>query len=283
MSSHGPAGSLINRRAFLAATAAAGFAARLGGAVGGDSETRIREFVAMRGALDGRLVIGSVRGHYDGVVNGEITPLFDVVGATFSRYRASGQGYFVENFEQAYFIDPETGSVLDQWNNPYTNQEVVVPVADSKPTRSLITADLRFEPVKPLPETVRFRQYVSEPPGIGDEIVFVEKIDVNVTAAAPAAAFFYHETTSLRSRRADIDGSFKRLHPCQTSFNVIVSWRPWLRMADHPGHMMAVGYGAYGQQIAELPEPWLRATAKLRPDLLSDPEAALRSAFPEKG
>jgi hypothetical protein len=281
MSLDNPLGSLIGRRAFLAATAAAGLGCTVQEAHGGAAETRIRDFIAMRGALDQQLVIGSVRGHYDGVVDGELTPLFDVVGATFSRYRASDQGYFVESFEQAYFIDSETGSILDQWKNPYTNQEIVVPVAESKPARSLITADLRFEPATSLPETVRFRQFVSESAEIGDEILFVEKIDVDVKAAAPAAAFFYHETTLLRSRRADIDGSANRLHPCQTSFNVIVSWRPWLRMVDRPGHMMAVGYGAYGQQIADLPEPWLRATAKLRPDLLSDPEAALRSAFPE--
>ena len=47
----------------------------------------LRRFIKMSGALDDRLVIGFVSGRYNGVVDSELTPLFGVFAATFSRYR----------------------------------------------------------------------------------------------------------------------------------------------------------------------------------------------------
>ena len=41
----------------------------------------------MRGALDGRLCMGYVKGLYYGVVEDRITPLYGVLGGTFSRFQ----------------------------------------------------------------------------------------------------------------------------------------------------------------------------------------------------
>ena len=229
----------------------------------------------MRGALDDRLVIGFLSGRYNGVMDGELTPLFGVFSATFSRYRPKDEGYEVVGFEQAYFTDLDTGQALHQWKNPYTREMVEVPITSSPPMKLFIGPDLRIHGADTLPANVKFDMSASTPEIIGDEIFFIERLYASRAAEGRSPRFGYNENTTLRAKLADVERDTSANAPCQTNFDAIVSWRPWLKMGDRPGCMSAFGHGGYGAAMENLPKLWLDATAAIRPELLSDPEAIL--------
>jgi hypothetical protein len=239
----------------------------------------IRPFIKMRGALDQRLVIGFLSGRYAGVVDGQVTPLFGLTAATFARYRPRDDGFEVVGFEQAYFTDLGAGEVLDRFTNPYTGETVAVPVTSLPPTKSFIGPNLRFAAPPNLPPNVSLRQSVDAPERIGDELIYVEHLDAVRAADHGKRAFRYSETTTLRANVGDVENPALVHAPCQTSFVAVVDWRPWLNMGDHPGAMLGAAVGGYGTSLEALPAAWLKATARLRPDLLSRPGASLDPLF----
>jgi hypothetical protein len=234
---------------------------------------RLRAFVRMRGALDDRLVIGCIRGRYEGVIDGETTPLFGVTAATFARWRPHGDGYEVIGFEQAYFTDLQTNQVLDTFVNPYTGERVAVPVTAMPPSRLLLGADLSLRPAA-VPPGMTLGVSVSPPEQIGDDVIFVER-NRAAMPVSPTRRFFYNDTTAMRAKLHDLSSSDAARVPCQTSFQSILSWRPWLHMGDRPGQMCGFGQGLYGVSIEHLPDNWIEATRRIRPELLVYPEAVI--------
>ena len=275
-----PSPRQLGRRAVLASGVALATAPAFAQPAPDEARRRdLLRFIRMRGALDDRLVIGYLSGRYDGLVDGELTPLFGLHAATFSRYRAKGDGFEAVSFEQAYFTDLSTRQVLDRWTNPYTGETVEPPVTRSAPSKLFIGPDLRFHPDKPAPPTFKLDFAAQGPEIIGDEIVFLDKAYASSTPPAPAPRFYYEETTTLTARLTDVDQRSTPTVPCQTSFTAIVSWRPWLKMGSHPGCMLGLGHGRYGAALESLPKPWLEATARLRPELLSHPEAVMEATW----
>jgi hypothetical protein len=264
----------MNRRSLLALSAAAGLATTRT-AVASPQTNALERFIKMRGALDDRLVIGFLGGRYAGVVDGDVIPLFGLFSATFSRYRATPAGFEIKGFEQAYFTDLETDTVLPELKNPYTGETVQVPVTSLPPSTLVVGPDLGFHSADELPKNVRFDMSASGPEAIGDEVFFTERVSASRAIGGSARRSWYNDVTSLRATREDLDRSGARVARCQTSWQGVVSWRPWLRMGDRPGEMVAFAHGGYGVALGDLPRPWLEATARLRPDLLTRPEAGL--------
>ncbi len=282
MSNHA---SIFNRRLVLG-LAAAGLAtpgAAISASSNGAPSDALNWFIKMRGSLDGRLSIGFLSGRYDGFVDGERTPLFGLFSATFTRYRMHGERCEAIGFEQAYFTDLRSHEVLKIFKNPYTGEVVEVPVTSSSPSRLSITSDLRFHSSGSLPAGVQFDMFSSPPEIIGDEVFFVEQIYASKGPEGAAPRFAYTENTTLRANLSEVKNANAPSAPCQTSFDALVSWRPWLKMGARPGCMAASGHGRYGVPIEALPSPWLKATGEHRPELLSDPDAVLEPLWSKAG
>ena len=110
-----------------------------------DPVRRLRDYMLMRGALDENLIISCISCQFFGVVEAAMTPFYDLVAATFSRFRpAPNGGYEGVSFEIEYFIDRETGEVLNKWRNPYSGEVVTAKHNDSKPIKYVIGADTRM-------------------------------------------------------------------------------------------------------------------------------------------
>lgn len=266
----------LGRRLFLGL----GTLATLGAAVpNAETQTNLRRFIKMRGALDGRLVIGCVTGRYDGVVDGQVTPLFGVVSAVFSLYRRRGDGFEVASLEQAYYTDLQSGEVLEHWKNPYTGEAVAVPVYSEAPSLVFFGPDLVFHTPTPPGPGVHVVHTARGPETVGDDIVFVEQVAVSVDGAKGGPGFTYRDNTVLRAQKSAVDRPGDWSTPSQTNFDAVVSWRPWLNMGARPGHMEALGYGGFGVSPAGLPAAWVSATARLRPSLLNHPERVVETAW----
>ncbi|MEX6724943.1 DUF1838 family protein [Parapedomonas caeni] len=277
----------MQRRDFLGAAAAMPLLGMASGAAAGrrgfdanDPADRFRAYMLMRGALDERLVIGYVAGSYYGVVGAEVTPLWDVVGVTFTRYRRRADGgYDGYTGEIAHFLDPATGKATGAFHNPYTGKTVADPATNLPPNRVTISPELHFSVPRLAPGT-RFDHVIKAPQVRGDDIWITEVTRVGVPVPGRPGGFNYSESVTLHARVSDLaDPSAIRV-PCATHFTNIVDWRPWMNMDGHPGHLTAIGAGRYGVALEDLPETWLAATRERWPQYLENPGSLLDPVWP---
>jgi hypothetical protein len=244
---------------------------------------RLNAFMRMRGAIDNSLVIGFLSGRYYGVVDDELTPLYGLVSATFTRYRRSSSlGYEGVDCEQAYYTDLETGQVLDTWRNPYTNEMVKVPEFRSEPNRFKIDDNLVFSSAVTMPGT-HFEQSGLPPVTIGDDVWFTERVVASGHPPGATGTFHYSELTTMHARRSELAAGAQKRVPCDTHFTATVSWAPWLKMGSRPGHLLGNGDGGYGGKISDLPPVWREATLRSRPDLVRDPVGVLEPVWKTLG
>jgi hypothetical protein len=271
--------SAATRRALLTMGLAVGAALAADGAQASSSaldlttpKARLRAYMLMRGALEDRLVIGFISGRYYGVVDNEIKPLYGVVGATFARYRARADGgYDGATYEVPFFTDLETGAALEKYRNPYTGETVDVVNSDFPPSAFTVTDALEIVSARRFPGLV-VRDKVIAIQTSGADVWMTEETTSALTIPSGAPKpIRYSEATSLHALKADLLKPGVKSVPCQTAYTSVVSWRPWLKMGDHPGHLMGNGVGRYGMAMEELPENWRAATALRHPDVLKDP------------
>lgn len=239
--------------------------------------SRAQAFMLMRGALDDQLVIGCLNGRYWGCVNGAMTPLFDVVSATFSRYRRRADGgYRSVSIEQAYFVDSRTGAWLQNFSNPYTGKTVAVPTGGFPPTSLVFTPDLEMQVAKPPPGMV-LTHSVSPITVQGDDVMLTEVTSFGM----PGKPTFYHGIVGLHGRLSEIGRRGVKRVRCETSYTSVSRWPSWLEMGDRPGQIVATGQGGYGVTMAGLPAAWVAAAQRHRPELLIDPGKLLEPLWRE--
>jgi len=238
-------------------------------------KARLRTYMLMRGALDDRLVIGFISGRYYGVVDNEIKPLYGVVGATFARYRRRTDGGFDgATYEVPFFTDLETGAALQTYKNPYTGETVDVVNSGYPPSAFTINEALEIVSSKPFPGLVVSDKVIAIQTS-GADLWVTEETTSALTIPNAPKPIRYSEVTSLHTLQADLQNPRAKSVSCQTAYTSIVSWRPWLKMGDHPGHLMGNGVGRYGVTMDELPANWRAAAAAHHPDALANPAGPL--------
>lgn len=238
-------------------------------------ESRFRAYMMMRGALDDRLVVSYVSGSYFGIVGAEMTPLWDVVGVTFSRYRKrSDGGYDGVTGEIAHFLDPKTGEAPGRFLNPYTGKWVTDPQKNLPPNRITLLPTLELVVPKLLPGT-KFDHVIKNPEVRGGDVWIAEVSRVGIPAPAGKPAFHYNEMITMHASMADLARTDVARVPCDANFTNVVDWRPWMEMDGHPGHLTAIGTGRFGVAMSELPDRWTSATRKQFPQILDNPASLL--------
>lgn len=237
------------------------------------NEQRLRTFMLMRAALDDRLVVFWIRGQYFGLVEGEITPLFGVLAATLTRYKQHPDGgYTGARGEISYILDPESGEVADKVRNPYTGETIETPVRGYPPSPLRIHADLTFE-IADHPGAKLTHDVTGIHSTGGD--VWLSEVSAARTQLPGGKLSLYNEMLTYQASEADLARRGVKQVLSNISFTNTVSWRSWMKMGDRPGHMLATGAGKYVKHLPDLPKPWLDATRKHQPSLISDPFAFL--------
>jgi hypothetical protein len=234
---------------------------------------RLRLYMLMRGALDEQLVVSFIECNYWGVVNAEMTPFYNLVAATFARYRpAPGGGYEAVSFEIEYFIDAATGAVLREWKNPYTGRTVLAKHTDSVPVKYLIGPDCEIHlPPPPLvPGTLS--SHATEPLRVvGDDVWSTETAHARVPVPGEKPVF-YNEKIINHARLSTLTIPGITRAGADVTYVGITSFRPWQEMdKTQPGEMLGLGSGAVGIDPQKLPPTWIAASKQHRPQALIDP------------
>ena len=241
---------------------------------------QLTALIKMRASMDNRIVMGGVKGYYYGVVNNKMTPLFGVLAGTLARYKQVDEwNYEGASFEVAYFTDWETGELLETFDNPYTGETVEVPQTRSGPSKLLLSLEGRRAPSdNPALASMDINHRFITPRNDNGTIVLVEEIRVGTPDGFPGPAFAYNEVTTYRAQMVDVANPDVKLANDSTHFNGIVSWRPWLKMPGHPGHLFGTATGGRFETVDDFPPYYLELTNKHHPDVFSDPAALLASA-----
>lgn len=251
----------------------------------------LEAFVRMRGRTDGRIAYGWLRSQRSAVVGGDVTPLCGVVAGAIQRFeRIADDVYEATILEVAHYTDPASGELLDTVTMPGTGREVRVPAYRFGPIKARFAVALdeweEFEPVQGGSGATQFvpRSSVhllrSLGPGgaIGDRVIVRanEYGRVYPDRSKPHTVY-YREWMLWQARAADLARSAAPGVPAEYAYTALTSWRPWMQMGDIPGHTIDSGHGAKAASWSECPADFLAMTRKVHPDVLDDPERALRS------
>lgn len=276
----------FSRRSMLGGIGGAGLIAAGGPALGAtsgrtldlsDDKDRLTALIKMRASMDDRIVMGGVKGLYYGLVNSKVTPLYGVMGGTLARYEQLDEWtYAGVSFEVAYFTDWETGELLETFDNPYTGETVEVPQTRMGPSKLLLSLGGRRSPSESprlagLDISHRFLPARNE----RGTVVLVEEIAVGTPDGFKGPSFHYNEVTTYRAQMEDLANPDVMIANDSTHFNGIVSWRPWLKMGDHPGHLFGTATGGRFETVDDYPEYYLELTNKHHPDVFAGPAAIL--------
>ncbi len=207
----------------------------------------------------------------------------DFEGFSVARMKHLGDGNYRKLLrEVGFYLDKDTGKILDTFDNPYTGEKVnVVPIAND-------------------PFNVTFEEYWPEPPSygglnterpprrplllnwrdFGDRVLLHTDIHLFYPSSlqpeewpreSPGQFTQVSEMFSYNIQKSDI------MAPNSTSidnmgvWNRITPWFPWMLMGQGPGHMVYVCDFASRKTSAGIPQQILDAARAIDPKYLEAP------------
>ncbi len=182
-------------------------------------------------------------------------------------------------FELTYYTNLESGGLLREWDNPYTGAMNTVRHVRLGPEIRLQTDTGQ----SPDPDNAVLQSMVSEyHTTLGPEIISGEHIWLPTSVeglitlpAKSAPAIRLNHYTTVAGRLEDALDERLASAPCTLAFQNVLHWEPWMRMGDHPGHLMSRAAGRKLDRVDELPAAYLAMAREVHPKLIADPEATL--------
>lgn len=281
---------MISRRqslgllAGMAAASATGTRAADAGWTSSD-EGLLRALMKLRAALDDRITLEWFKGVVYGVVDSAMTPLFTVNAVAFAFYRQTEAGDFRgRRIEVTYHGDLERDLLIESFVNPYTGQRLEVPTSRTPLQDAVIGRNGLVPPERIGPLRVEAETKLG--PGIVNGERCWVRLDTRSTLFADgvdAPVTVYGESMSYAGNSRDVVDSAVLCAPCQISYTNTMSWRPWLQMADRPGHTMTVASGEKVESLDAVPADLRRFVRERHPDLAGDTRAVLSASLTEAG
>jgi len=258
-----------------------------------NDEELVRALMKMRVSTDGSMKFGWLEAKRYAYIDGEVIPLLSLLAGTLSIAVDRGNGAWdVTVLETTYYLDINTGELLDMHPMPGTGKEVKVPLYRSGPATIPIAAlsqmseesdgsagvveeDEGKDAFAPK-GSVELDRTVGPAYADGDELWIETSEYGRVTPANPEddAVFYKESAIWLGSAKELLDREVHSAHT-KLSYDAATSWRPWMEMGDIKGHTMSHGIGGKSDTMDGMPEQWLSLTEKYHPDILADPVKAL--------
>jgi len=212
-----------------------------------DQNFEAKEFVKVRGATDGSQAFISWTGSIYSLVPEEPKQhLFKIVGMSVARCIPDEKGgWDFTSRELTFYVNPATGEILHQWDNPWTQEVVPVMHVANNPVQGYFK-----------------RQFPAKV--AGDVTTFVFDLFLNYpnplaepkfAAYSPNSTYQAAELFKLTVPTQDL------LNPEKTTVSsLIVSWDrigpwlPWMKMGARPGQLIYSAWGNKVEGFTELPQ-----------------------------
>jgi hypothetical protein len=173
--------------------------------------------------------------------------LFKMVGMSVSRCIATAEGVWdFTSRELTYYLDPNTGKILRQWHNPWTEEMLpVIHVANNpvqgvfkKSFPAVVDGDLA---------TFVFDLFPTYPNVLAEDQQFADY--------SPHALYQAAELFKLTVPLADlVNPDLPSVSELHLSWDRIGPWLPWMKMGDRSGQLIYSGYGSKVKDFTELPQ-----------------------------
>lgn len=236
-----------------------------------DREQLLTAYMRLAGSLDDRLIIWWMDGMRYGVVDANVTLLFGMKVGMFHRFFRQADGSFkLAMFELTYYTDLETGELLETFANPYTGETNPVQHVRLGPEIRRHTGSGIARPDNPL---VKSFNSTLGPALIRDDDIWIP-IDVEATIEFPkptAPSIVLNHYTTVHGRLSDAVNPALDSAPCELNFQNVLKWEPFMRMTDHPGHMMSRAAGRKLESVEELPADYLAMAERMHGRYIADP------------
>lgn len=215
-------------------------------------------------------VISGFPGEVWGWVPGEGNKLlFKSYGIGASHVEQVDDGWRFYHREILYYMDPQTGEILDDWVNPYTTRRVEVQHILNDPVHRFYALDGgRF--AFPWPYTV-----------MGDDLVFRISVFAFRDSQLPRLDYPLHsaddsyqaaELWMMNGRVSEIMDPDITSASCVTSWTRVGQWLPFMEMGNRPG-VMVYHSDAYKllEGVSQIPASILQYTEKHYSKYLESP------------
>lgn len=236
-----------------------------------DPEDNLKALIKLQADLSGEDAIGGFSGEVWGWVPGEGNQrLFRSYGIGASHVERVENGWRFYHREVMYYLDPETGEIINDWINPYTGKRVEVMHILNDPVHRFYAISGGPFPA-PWPYTI-----------VGDDIVFRISVFSFRDSVMPRADYPLHsandkyqasELWMMNGRVSEIMNPDITSASCVTSWSRVGQWLPFMEMGDHPGIMVyhSDSYKLLGG-LDDIPPAIRQHTEKHYPKYLESPK-----------
>lgn len=238
-------------------------------------EDNLDAFIKTRASLDGKDTVIWWSGEiHDFIPQKRSQKRFRFEGFSIARAVKVEGGYHLITREMSVYQNPETGKILETWDNPFTEQtDKIIHVWNDPVNSELLLQGGR----------VRFPLAYTD---LGDRLCW--PIDVFLTYPNPLPHSKYPELTAselyqgaeLFQFYVEQEDLLDRTSPSaavQISWTRIGQWLPWMRMGKRPGHLVyhCAGY-KLKNGVEDLPHELRKFVETRHPEYLNTPDKFTR-------
>jgi len=238
-----------------------------------DPETNFMSLLKLRGDLSGDDFFFAFPGQAWAMVPQEKNyKCFRTFGFGSGRYEKMEDGvYRIFSREVLYYLDPDTGEILEEWSNPLLGgRKVEVAHIANDPVNGVFSLKGPGPLTPPYP-------YVS----VGDHVAFQWNFFIQHPAAMNRADYPLYssgdidqhaELWGLMGRKSDILDPDTTSAYCTMSWSRVSDWLPFMEMGNAPGKMV---FHSHSMKLmdgpSELPKPILDYVEKNHSEYLTAP------------
>lgn len=236
-------------------------------------ETNFRAMLKLRADLAGKDCLSAFPGVAWAMVPQEKNyRCFKTFGIGASRIEEVPEGWRVYSREVLYYLDPDTGRILDTWKNPFLGgREVEVVHIANDPVNGVFAR--QGSPILSPPYP-----YVSA----GDDLVFQWNFFIFKPAELTRSEYPLYssgdkdqhaELWGIKGRKSEILDPTTTSAPCVMSWSRVAGWLPFMEMGASPGNMVFHSHSMKLMNgVDDLPRYILDYTEKNFPKYLEAPK-----------
>jgi hypothetical protein len=239
-----------------------------------DKKQVLKAMAKLRSSADGGAVIWWYRGSQYGIQEMQPTLLFHVEGVQLIRFDALADGSYNQILRDVmFYVNPESTELLRTWTNPYTGEEIDVPVMRMGP---FTTNYSESGPRVILPDEMKnsgmdvswqFESTVAQ----GGEVYIRETGHTEIPGPG-AKKFVVNDFFTLVGSLTDVMNESIPAPKARISYQSINNWTPWINMGDRDGFVMGSGTGRKIPSTVALPPHLARLIDEHEPSFFADPD-----------
>ena len=233
-------------------------------------EDGFKTYIRLMGSLEPATIYSWFSGHLWGIVPGEAPkPLTTLQGLAKSNWNKEGENIVKESFDLGFFGDLETGQVLQEWKNPYT-QEIVQPFhfMYGGGSTTVFTPNGKKSGGKIIPYATNWMHS-------GDQVWLDEYGSASFEnplqpeqwpKASAGKQMHFGSSTTYVAQAASLFNTAKATCGHTFFWTAVNSWEPWLQMGQRDGYVMWRATGRKNFDLDEIPKTMKAYVAKVQPN-----------------